>query len=107
VPVYRDPLTSPITEVDAQIESPHNDGGDADPHRDVTHSRGERQLRRLAALQGLHLVKGRDGYGLVWWEAGLVVLGGGSPTPGADLDEIDDLLQTPAAVRESWWAEWR
>jgi hypothetical protein len=86
-----DPLTSSSGDVDSQIDSSH----DADHHRDVTHSRARRQ--------GFQLIKGPDGYGLVWWEAAMVVLGGGLPSPSCDLDEIDGLLRTPVAERESWW----
>jgi hypothetical protein len=112
VGIMGDPLTSSGEDGDSQIDSE----GDAAHHRDVIPSRSERQLRRLAERQGLQLVVNRrcrdprgglfDGYGLIDWERGLVVLGGGMPVPSCDLDEIDDLVHTPAEERESWWDAW-
>jgi hypothetical protein len=101
-----DPLTSSGDDVGTQIDSAR----DANPHREVTHSRSGRQLRRLARRQGVHLVvdtvatrAGRGGYALVDWQGGEILLGGGLPEPSCDLDEIEGWLLTPVAERATWW----
>jgi hypothetical protein len=100
-----DRITSSRDAVASQIESAR----DADPPRDVTPSRSERQLRRLARRQGVHLVvdevakrAGIGGYALVDWEGGEILYGGGLSWPSCDLDEVEDWLLTPAAVRATW-----
>jgi hypothetical protein len=101
-----DRITSSRDGVESQIESAR----DADPHRDVTPSHSERQLRRLARRQGVHLVvdevakrAGIGGYAIVDWEGMEILLGAGLPWPSCDLDEVEDWLLTPEAVRASWW----
>lgn len=108
--IVGDPLTSFGDDVDSQIDSVRTDGGDADAHRDMTPSRSERQLRRLARRQGVHLVvdevakrAGIGGYALVDWESLEVMTGGGLPWPSCDLVEVERWLLTPAAVRATWW----
>jgi hypothetical protein len=95
----------------SRAESPSQDS-DSAGHRDLTHSRSERQLRRLALREGVRLVvdraaqrAGLGGFALVDWEGGEIMLGGGLPEPSCDIDEVEDWLLTPRSERESWWAE--
>ncbi|MGH9205299.1 MAG: hypothetical protein ACRD1G_01860 [Acidimicrobiales bacterium] len=108
-----DPVTSPAVGIGTPFAALQREGV-CDTGRDpLTLSYTRQRLERLAKRHGLQLVEtrhrwseadggGEGGFGLIDWEAGVVVHGGGMPWPGSTLDEIINFLHMPETDAK-WW----